>query len=233
MEPGVKPGVVIVTADAVRGLALAAYLDERELDATCETRGDEAFAALGTRTPDAVLIDDQAPRMAGREFCRAARDAGHAFAIVVMARSDDLLDQVLCLEMGADDYVPADAPCRLLWTRLKVVLRRVLPPPRAPEATALRCGGFLFDRAAMCMRAGGGEVPLTPAEAACLGLLIQRAGSVVTREELHATLGPAPRDPASRAVDTQIFRLRRKLEGVEPGANRIRSVRPIGYLLAP
>jgi len=233
MDPGGKPEVVIVTADAGRGLALAAYLDERELDTTCEARGDEAFAALGARTPDAVLIDDQAPRMAGREFCRAARDAGHAFAIVVMGRGDDLFDQLLCLEMGADDYVPADAPCRLLWTRLKVVLRRVLPAARATEAATLRCGTFHLDPGAMCMRAGGGEVMLTPAEAACLGLLMQRAGSVVSREELLATMGPAPRDPASRAVDTQIFRLRRKLEGVEPGGNRIRSVRPIGYLLAP
>jgi DNA-binding response OmpR family regulator len=136
--------------------------------------------------------------------------------------------------MGADDYVPASAPQRLLWTRLKVVLRRALSGVAGSEpAATLRCGALVLDRRSLHVRLGDRSALLTHSEFACLWLLLQRAGSTVSRDELTAAFGPLQRGPESRAVDTQIFRLRRKLRGVEPDRERIRSVRPVGYLFAP
>lgn len=237
MESQAKPEVLIVTADAARAASLAAYLAQQQVEITCEPRGDEAFASLRRHEPDAVLIDDGAPNMAGREFCRAAREAGLGLAIVVMGGSDDPLDQVLCLEMGADDYVAGHAPWRLLWARLKVALRRGVPRGRdTPCAHTLRHGDFILDRRALEMRVQDRRVPLTPTEFGCLWLLVERAGTVVSRAELRDVLCPgqaAHTAAGSRAVDTQIFRLRRKLGAVDPDRNRIRSVRPLGYLLTP
>ena len=234
MDAEGKPEVLIVTADAGRAASLAAYLAQQQVDITCEPRGDEAFASLRRHEPDAVLIDDGATAMAGREFCRAAREAGLGLAIVVMGRSDDPLDQVLCLEMGADDYVAAHAPWRLLWARLKIALRRAMPPGNGTgNVHTLRHGDFILDRRSLEMRVHGQRVGLTPTEFGCLWLLVERAGTVVSRAELREALGPGATEPGSRAVDTQIFRLRRKLGAVDPDTNRIKSVRPFGYLLTP
>lgn len=230
-----RPEVLVVTSDIARGEALASYLRERELAVDVKPRADAAFASLPLGWhPDAVLIDESAPPLGGRSFCRCARDSGHDFAILVLSDVDDPLEQVLCLEMGADDYLRADAPLRLVWTRLKAVLRRVLPAMRRREPDeTMRRGALFLDRRRLRLEVRDRAVALTTAEFTCLWTLAENSGRVVSREALSAALGRPSGGPESRAVDTQIFRLRRKLSGVEPDANRIRSVRPAGYLLAP
>lgn len=230
MDVGKAPEVLIVGNDAALAREMGDYLAQQPVAVRWVARGDVAYEGLSRRVPDLVIIDADAVGLAGRDFCRAARDAGLAVPIVVTARCDDPMEHVLCLELGADDFVAGPVPWRLLWARLKAILRRCPARDAPSHAQLLEVGGFALDRRALELRLHGRSVPLTPTEFACLWLLAERAGNVVSRAELgRATASTS----SERAVDSQICRLRRKLDRADPTASRIRSVRLLGYLFSP
>ena len=231
MEPGKPWEVLVVSGEIERARELAGHLSQQLAAVRWELRGDVAYAGLARNIPDLVLIDADAAGLPGRDFCRAARDAGHALPIVVMARSDDPMEHVLCLELGADDFIAGPVPWRLLWARLKAILRRATGGQGADaDGQTLRIGAFALDRRALELRLHGSTVALTPTEFGCLWLLATRAGRVVSRAELwHVSANSG----SVRAVDSQICRLRRKLDRADPAASPIRSVRLLGYLFSP
>jgi two-component system OmpR family response regulator/two-component system response regulator RstA len=159
---------------------------------------------------------------------------------MLTARDDDI-DQVLGLEGGADDYIAKPVAPRVLLARLKALMRRdgpaapavaAAPPAPAPEAV-LRFGPLLMRPAAREVRVSGATVALTTAEYELLLFLAQRAGRVVSRDEIMQGLRGLEFDGLDRAIDARVSRLRRKIGDDAETPQRIKTVRGQGYLFVP
>lgn len=226
---------LLVEPDAERADQIAAYLERQHVSVRREARGDAAFAALGEQAPGIVIMAASAPGLNAQDFCRRLRGEGSALPLLVTTDRVDLFDHIVCLELGADDYVASDIPPRLLWARVKSLLRRSSAQPAVPPHGEIASGDLVLDRRALEARLHGVPVKLTLHEFHCVWALAEQAGSVVSREEISRTVNErCGGDPIrGRSVDTQISRLRRKLETVDPNFHRIRSVRARGYMFCP
>ncbi len=233
-EPEPRPLLLLVGDDVARARRLDDYLARHPLAVVHEPRGDAALGRAAAIGASLVVIESDAPGLAATEFCRRLRAGGAGVPVVVLAASDDVVEQVVCLELGADACLPRDVPGRLLWAQLKALLRRAPSrlPADAEAPSALRAGALVLDRRALAARAGDRRVELTPHEFDCAWLLAREAGAIVSRAALReAMCRGAPGAIRDRTVDACISRLRRKLLALDGCARRIRSIHGRGYLL--
>ena len=151
--------------------------------------------------------------------------------LVLTANKTDI-DQVVGLELGADDYVTKPVEPRLLLARLRNLLRRLAPRPAAGREERVAVGALTVDRKTREARYDGALVELTGGEFGLLWALASRAGEVVSRDELYTDVLGARYDGLDRGVDIHLSRVRKKLadRGFDPG--EIKSIRGAGYLLA-
>ena len=209
--------------------------DDAIADPLVEGLGREGFdvdrvgtggAALRAPAVDLVLLDLGLPDLDGREVCRRLRTESRTPIIVVTAR-DDEIDQVMLLEMGADDYVVKPFRFRELVARIRAVLRRAeLPASSAGERPA-RVGELIVDRRRRRAWLGERELTLAPKEFDLLALLARQPGAVSTREEILSEVWDPHWWGPTKTLDVHIGALRRKL-----GDPRwISTVRGVGYRL--
>lgn len=200
-------------------------------------RGDEGEALIRAQRPDIVLLDGHLPGKDGFDVLRDVRRDFPGRIVMLTARNDDI-DQVLGLEGGADDYIAKPVAPRVLLARLKALLRRDTPaappaPLAQPAPPAELCFGALrIKPAARELRVNGTPVELTTAEYELLWFLAQRAGQVVSRDDIMQGLRGLEFDGLDRAIDARVSRLRRKIGDDVQGAARIKTVRGQGYLFA-
>ena len=210
-------------------------------------RGDEGEALIRAGGFDVVLLDGHLPGKDGFDVLRDVRRDFPGRIVMLTARDDDI-DQVLGLEGGADDYIAKPVAPRVLLARLKALMRRAEAPsgaavdagafasapggPAAPPAP-LRFGRLELDLASREVRQGGQPVVLTTAEYELLRFLAERAGQVVSRDDIMQGLRGLEFDGLDRAIDARISRLRRKLGDDADAPSRIKTVRGQGYLFAP
>jgi DNA-binding response OmpR family regulator len=186
----------------------------------------EARRALADTTLGlgAMLLDWRLPDGEGIDLLKELRKSSELPVLMVTARVE-VIDRVLGLEIGADDYVTKPVEPRELLARLKVRLRSrqraVVPPARTIE-----CAGVRVDRDTREVFFEGRAVPMTRMELGLLVLLLEHPGRVFSREELLNQVWGYERTPTTRTVDTHIVQLRTKLR-----ADLIESVRGIGYRL--
>ena len=198
-------------------------------------RGDEGEALMRRDTFDVVLLDGHLP---GKDGFEVLRDVRRDFAgrIVMLTARDDDIDQVLGLEGGADDYITKPVAPRVLLARLKALMRRPTPTPSHPGPQALgamRFGALELNPAAREVRLDGQMLTLTTAEYELLRFLAERAGQVVSRDDIMQGLRGLEFDGLDRAIDARISRLRRKIGDDADTPVRIKTVRGQGYLFAP
>jgi len=169
------------------------------------------------------------PGMDGLEVCRRIRQTSQVPVLMLTARGDEA-DRVVGLELGADDYVPKPFSPRELLARLRAVLRRAQP---AAVSDDLVVGNVAIDVGARRVRVGATPADLTGLEFDILVALARRPGRVVPRETLLEEAGRNDVTVSDRTVDVHVSHLRRKL-GDDPRAPRlIKTVRGVGYVLAP
>ena len=183
--------------------------------------------------PDLVVLDLMLPGEDGLSICRQLRPRYEGPILMLTARSDDM-DQVLGLEMGADDYVCKPVRPRVLLARIRALLRRSEPgevePLPAGEVRRLQFGPLLVDSARREAFLGGALIELTSAEFDLLWLLAANAGRILSREEIFASLRGIEYDGQDRSIDVRISRIRPKI-GDDPMHPRlIKTVRSKGYL---
>jgi DNA-binding response OmpR family regulator len=200
-------------ATAQAGLAL--LQDERE-----------AFAL--------VLLDLMLPDADGLDVCRQIRALGaplRAIPLVMLTAKGDAFDRVVGLEIGADDYLPKPFEPRELLARLRAVLRR---PPLASQAEdrVLRFGRLEIDPGARCVRLDGQPRSMTGYQFDLLLALAERAGRVLSREQLLDAVKGEAFDPFDRSIDVHIGRLRAAIEDDVKQPRRIVTVRGAGYVFA-
>ena len=164
----------------------------------------------------------------GLAICRRVRPNFAGPIMMLTARTDDL-DQVLGLEMGADDYVPKPVQPRVLLARMRALLRRADGP--APDGEMrLKFENLEIDNATREAWLSGDRIDLTSAEFDLLWLLARNAGRVLTREEIFSDLRGIKYDGQDRSIDVRVSRIRPKIGDDPNQPHRIKTVRSKGYL---
>ena len=237
-DNAMKTRILLVEDDARLADLTAEYLRKNDFEVNIEGRGDTAEARILTDDPDLVILDVMLPGKDGFEVCRAVRDKYTGVILMLTARDEDL-DQILGLELGADDYIAKPVQPRLLLARIKALLRRAPTPSastdEAAEAEAmaeLSFGSFSISQATRSAHLGGEVIDLTTAEFDLLWLLARHAGNILSRDDLLQQLRGIGFDGLDRSIDARISRLRRKLGDDPENPTRIKTVRSKGYLFS-
>lgn len=186
--------------------------------------GLESFAAV---TPAAVVLDLRLPGMQGQEVCRQIKSRAPSLPVVVLSASTDVVDKVLLLEIGADDYVTKPFSPRELLARVKASMRRANRPAALPEMFTVDDISINFTT--MELTRAGEPVTLTTQEFKVLKFFVQNQDRVVSREELLNEVWGYRNYPSTRTVDNHILRLRQKLETDPAHPLHFKTVHGTGY----
>jgi two-component system OmpR family response regulator/two-component system response regulator RstA len=224
--------ILLVEDDARLAELTAEYLAKNDFTVNIEPRGDTAEARILAEQPDLVILDVMLPGKDGFEVCRAVRPQYRGVILMLTARDEDF-DQILGLEMGADDYIAKPVQPRVLLARIKALLRRLPSPGEiASEAETMVFGQFRISQATRTASLGGASIDLTTAEFDLLWLLASHAGNVLSRDDLLQELRGIGFDGLDRSIDARISRLRKKLNDDPENPTRIKTVRGKGYLFS-
>jgi two-component system, OmpR family, response regulator len=219
--------ILLIDDDARLAELLDGYFGPQGVALVHAPAGQAGLAQLAAGGFDAVLLDVMMPGLDGLSVLRKIRDAGHRVPVIMLTARGDEADRVVGLELGADDYVAKPFSPRELLARLRAVLRRADPAAVAEKLTA---SGITVDASGREAWVDGKPVELTGLEIDLLLVLLRRAGRVVPRSALMDLAGRGDVAVGERAVDVHISRLRKKLG--DDAAQRIRTVRGVGYVLA-
>jgi OmpR family response regulator RpaB len=218
--------ILLIDDDENLGPPLAAYFQRFELQLVHATRPSAGLALLRGGGFDAAILDVMLPEMDGFELCRTIRRDSDIPIVMLTARGD-VMDRVVGLELGADDYLPKPFEPRELLARVQTILRRSGGTPRGQGA--MRFEGLEIDLDRRQVLRQGERVELTGAEFELLVLLAQAPQRVFSRDDILDRLrGHSADDIHSRAVDILVSRLRRKLEPLAC----IHTLRNAGYTFA-
>jgi len=190
--------------------------------------GQQGLASARSGGFDAVILDVMLPSLDGFEVCREIRKFSRIPIVMLTARTD-LIDVVVGLESGADDYVKKPFELPELTARLRAVLRRAAAP--AGEDSLIAVGHLEIDPAGFTVRRDGAELTLTATEFRLLVELAKRPGQVFTRELLLQRVWDYEYLGESHLVDVAIQRLRAKVEDDPANPVLIKTVRGVGYRL--
>ena len=222
--------ILLIDDDTQLGGPLAAYFARFDMVLECALRPSEGLARLQQGGIDAAILDVMLPEMDGFALCRAIRKDSDLPIIMLTARGE-VMDRVVGLELGADDYVPKPFEPRELVARVQTVLRRRAPvaaKPVLPDANTLVFDGLQVNAATRTVQRQGEMVDLTSTEFDLLLLLARAPGKVFSRDDILNQLRGHEAELYTRAVDIVVSRLRKKLEPLDC----IKTLRNAGYTLA-
>jgi DNA-binding response OmpR family regulator len=224
--------ILLVDDDALLRRSLAFNLERAGYRASTAATGEDALRMARHDPPDLVLLDIGLPGMDGLEILRHFQESLDVPVIFLTARRQEL-DEVLGLELGADDYVTKPFDLNVLLARVKAALRRVKHQPGAPhgETSWLEVGDLVIDRAAHTVTLAGQPVELPPLEFDLLTALAERANQVVSVDDLLARVWGAEYMGEPQVVYVHIRWLREKLEADPNHPQRIITLRGVGYKL--
>jgi DNA-binding response OmpR family regulator len=242
--------LLVVDDDASVRAMLREYMASHGFAVSEAASGTEMREVLDRELPDVVLLDVRLPGEDGLTLARFLRER-YDVGIIMVTASGDVVDRVVGLEVGADDYVAKPFDPRELLARIKSVLRRIqakpepatpaaaspssAPAPLAPITTRQSVGRCSIDlEARRLFDQDGGELPLTAMEFDLLKVFLMNANRVLSRDQLLLNTRNREWEPFDRSIDIRIGRLRRKIEPDPAGEPRfIRTVRNAGYVFVP
>ena len=221
------------------------YLVAHHFDVRVAADGAAMRREIEHGLPDLVLLDVHLPGEDGIALARFLRER-HDVAIIMVTGADDVIDRVVGLEVGADDYLAKPFDPRELLARVRSVLRRSAPPMAAsvhaePEVcapaavfTQVRIGRCLLEvDSHRLLTTDGEEVAITAMEFELLHAFVKNPNRVLSRDQLMLHSRNRERDPFDRAIDIRVGRLRRKVELDPDEPTAIRTVRNEGYMFVP
>ena len=221
--------VLIVEDDPTNRAVLRTACEGMHMTVLEAATGDDGIRQAVERQPDLVLLDVGLPDISGLDVCRRLRAQQVSVPILMVSGRADLLDVVVGIEVGADDYVRKPYEVRELLARITAHLRRRAQVPQPRPAARLEFPGLDIDLQGHRVRCDGNEVRLTLTEFNLLAMLASRQGDTVSRPELLTTVWAHNLEVDSRTIDAHVHRLRRKL-GDRGGESRfIETVQGVGY----
>ncbi|CAM2066071.1 Response regulator transcription factor [Sulfidibacter corallicola] len=234
MSEAPKPYILIVEDDEKLAALIREYLEAMGFAVAIESRGDTAPARILAESPDLVILDIMLPGLDGVNVCRQIRPKYHG-AILMLTSLDEEVDEVVGLEVGADDYMAKPVRPRLLVAHINALLRRGERGRETESRTnrdSLSVGKLVLNPQSREVRVDGQPLDLTTAEFELLALLMEKAGEIVSREFIYETLRGIEYDGLDRSIDLRVARLRKKIGDTGKSPTMIKSVRGVGYLLA-
>lgn len=232
-----KTTVLTVDDDPNLQVVLTHYLESEGYDVLCASSGKILKETLEKATPNVILLDLVLPDADGFSLLGYIRTQ-YSYPVIVVSGKSDTTEKVVCLEMGADDYMTKPFEMRELSARIKAVLRRAeeknngrVANDDRKDAKNTRFGEWLMDRSKLQLFDRDGQsADLTTGEFKLLDTLILAGGRVLSREYLFDITRDTNYDSYDRAVDIQIGRLRKKLRDDPKTPIYIKTVRGAGYM---
>jgi two-component system, OmpR family, response regulator len=218
--------LLVVEDDTKLARALERGLQREGYAVDLAETGDDALSQASENDYDAVVLDVMLPGRDGFSVCRAMRSTERWAPVLMLTARDQVGDRIRGLDAGADDYLVKPFDFGELLARLRALIRRG-PSERAP---VLEVGDLHIDPAARVVTRAGREIELTVREFALLQFLAQRAGEVVSREQLLEHVWDSTEEGSTNVVDVYIGYLRNKVDRPFRG-KMIRTVRGIGFML--
>ncbi len=228
--------LVIVDDEPELRAMVAEYLCRHGYDVRNAAGGDELDACLADGMPDLLILDVNMPGEDGFAIARRIRARGDV-PIVMLTAADEVVDRVVGLELGADDYVTKPFDLRELRARIQAVLRRnarTAEPPPATPANLVRFGDLWLDvDARKLSRESGEPLELTAMEFDLLAAFAHNPNRVLSRERLLDLAHNRDTEPFDRSIDVRIARIRRKVERDPAKPQVIKTMRGAGYMFVP
>ncbi|MFN3745554.1 MAG: response regulator [Hyphomicrobiaceae bacterium] len=228
----------ILLCDDESGLRemVSEYLTRRGFRVSEAANAAELRALLERDPPSAIVLDIRMPGEDGLSVLKSLRTE-RDLPVIMLSAAGEVVDRIVGLELGADDYLAKPVDLRELEARIKTVLRRVAPPAQAPvPADAPSTKRFRFGKtwldieAARLIAEDGSDIPLTSMEFNLLKLFALNRGRVLNRDQILEGAHDRTWDPFDRSIDIRISRIRRKIEVNAKKPVVIRTVRGIGYI---
>ena len=188
--------------------------------------GEAALKRLPEFRPSAIILDVMLPGMDGYDILKKMQDKG-SVGVIMLTAKEDIVNKILGLELGADDYMTKPFDMRELLARLKSLLRRLQAAGEKPEADVITLDGIALHKSKRTVHAGDRLLDLTPKEFDLLELLLASPDRAYSREQLLDSVWGMAYFGGTRTVDIHVQRLRKKLG--EPYSEIIQTVHGIGY----
>jgi two-component system response regulator TctD len=216
--------LLLVEDNPQLALWLANLLREQDFVIDHVEDGDAADRLLQQTRYDVVLLDLNIPGLSGKGVLRRLRARRDDVPVMVLTATASLDQKVMCLEIGADDYLVKPVEVRELVARIKALVRRQVPG----KANDILCGDLQYDLRTRQFALAGAELPLPPRERTLLETLMLKTGTTVSKQTLVDAIFGLEEEASADAVDLYVHRLRRKLEAAQA---TIITLRGVGYLL--
>jgi DNA-binding response OmpR family regulator len=230
--------LLMIEDDARLAAMVAQYLEQSGFTVSVAGDGLSGLAQLAQPTKgvavDLVILDLMLPDIDGLEVCRRIRALPNHLAqipVLMLTAKGDAMDRIIGLEIGADDYLPKPFEPRELLARIRAVLRRRGESPAA-ESLSLRFGSLEIDRDARSVSVNGNVCELTSYQFDLLVALAERAGRVLTRDQIMEAVRGRELDAFDRSIDVHKGRIRAAIEADPKSPKRILTVRGVGYVFA-
>jgi DNA-binding response OmpR family regulator len=230
--------LLMIEDDARLAQMVGEYLERSGFGITHALDGKAGLAVLqdppAGASPDLVILDLMLPDIDGLEVCRRVRampgEAGKVPVLMLTAKGDPM-DRIVGLELGADDYLPKPFEPRELLARIRAILRR-RSEGAPPAVKTLRFGSLEIDRDARTVTVAGQAVELTSYQFDLLVVLAERAGRVLTRDQIMEAVRGRELEAFDRSIDVHMGRIRAAIEADAKNPKRILTVRGVGYVFA-
>jgi len=231
--------LLMIEDDSRLAAMVGQYLEQNGFSVSKAADGLSGLARLSQpgdgNPPELLILDLMLPDIDGLEVCRRVRAMSSAMGqipILMLTAKGDPMDRIIGLEMGADDYLPKPFEPRELLARVRAILRRKTEAPSAASQNVLRFGSLTIDRDARTVTVANEACDLTSYQFDLLVALAERAGRVLTRDQIMEAVRGRELEAFDRSIDVHMGRIRAAIESDPKDPKRILTVRGVGYVFA-
>jgi two-component system phosphate regulon response regulator OmpR len=228
------PQILMIEDDERLAKMVGDYLRQSGFGVAHAADGAQGLSAVQHASPDLVILDLMLPDMDGLQVCQKIRNLQGSQAqtpVLMLTAKGDPMDRIIGLELGADDYLPKPFEPRELLARIRAILRRQTDVG-ASGHTRMQFGSLEIDRDARTVSVKGQLCDLTSYQFDLLVAMAERAGRVLTRDQIMEAVRGRELEAFDRSIDVHMGRIRMAIEDDHKAPERILTVRGVGYVFA-